>query len=253
MAQYVDNPAGRLEKLLLDLHRAYPTDQKQKQKQAWTAIVELISNEAGVAGELQIIGAVASLPGQIRESVGQLPVDSDRKEHLLLHLDDVERGIANMLLRQPLFGMFSPFATNGVVPRSAAISALSHCSYELHCSAPEAVVSDEDLARILEMIHALMAEVADAKLPDATKLAMLNHLTALLQAANNVRFAGTQPLDDALWALAGSTVRMNAEEDLTRAGLWGRFREAMDTLNLMLSTGQGAGQLGQGIAGFLGG
>ncbi|WP_407565858.1 hypothetical protein [Streptomyces sp. 184] len=254
MTQYVDNPAGRLEKLLRDLHAAYPRDQQQKQMQAWAAVVELIDNEAGVAGEAQIVGNVAALPAQIRDSVARLSVDVDRKEQLLLHLDEVEQGIRNMLTRQPLYNMFVAFATNGEVPRSATISSLAHCSYELHRSLPERTISDEDLASIIEQIHDLMRGVAEAKLPEEVKRAMLNHLTALLQAANNVRFSGAQPLDDALFALAGSAFhRGPVQEDLSQAGLWDRFKDFMQTLNLMLTTGQSAGQIGQGVAGFLGG
>ncbi|MER5665512.1 hypothetical protein [Streptomyces mirabilis] len=251
MVQYIDNPAGRLEKLLLDLHAAYPNDQQQNHKQAWVAVVELINNASGLAAQVQIVGAVVALPAEIRESVAQLPVDDDRKEHLLSHLVEIEQGMIALLNRQSLFAVFNCFATNGIVPRSAAVAALSHCSYELHRSAPEVVISDDDLARIIEMINELMAEVAEAKLPDVVKRAMLNHLVALLQAAYNVRFAGTQPLDDALFALSGSIGRTNGREDLVRVGLWEKFQRAVQAVNLMLSTGQTAAQLGQGIAGFL--
>ncbi|WP_431986279.1 hypothetical protein [Streptomyces griseoflavus] len=251
MAQYIDNPAGRLHKFLLDLHAAYPHEQQQKQTQAWVAVVEMVGNDLGMAGEVQIIGAVATLPGQIREAVAQLSADEERKEHLLLHLDEVERGVVKLLGRQPLWQTFLSFATNAEVPRSAAISALSHCSYELHRAMPEVVVSDEDLARIVDMINELIAEVHEAKLPETAKRAMVDHLMALLQAAHNVRIAGTQPLDDALFALTGSLARTTSPEDLAQAGLWERFKGALQTWDLMLSTSQSAGQLGQAIAGIL--
>jgi len=253
MAQYIDNPAGRLHKLLLDLHAAYPNEQQQQSKAAWIALVELIGNDSGLAGEAQIVAAVAALPAQIRDAVAHLSVDEDRKEHLLSNLDEVENGVVALMSRQPLFAMFTTFATKGEVPRSAAISALSHCSYELHLSMSETVISDDDLARIIEMINELIEEVTEAELPSVVKRAMLNHLVALLQAAHNVRIAGTGPLDDAMFALTGSIMRTNAQEDLVRVGLWERFTNVMSTLNLMLSTGQGAVQLGQGIAGMLGG
>ncbi|MDX3610293.1 hypothetical protein PV702_28475 [Streptomyces sp. FL06-04B] len=251
MAQYIDNPAGRLHKFLLDLHAAYPNDQQQKQKQAWAAVVELVGNDLGLDGELRIISAVATLPGQVRDAVSQLSVDDERKEHLLLHLDEVERGIGHLLGRQALWHMFSGFATNAEVPRCAAISALSHCSYELHRAMPETVVSDEDLARVIDMINELIDEVHGAKLPEAVKRAMLEHLVALLQAAHNVRVAGTQPLDDALFALVGSLGRTTSDEELAQAGLRERFKNALQTLDLMFSTSQSAGQIGQAIAGIL--
>ncbi|MFE6315853.1 hypothetical protein [Streptomyces rochei] len=251
MAQYIDNPAGRLHKFLLELHATYPNDQQQKQKQAWPAIVEMVGNDLGVSGEVQIIGAVATLPRQVREAVAQLSVEDERKEHLLLHLDEVERGIDQLLGRQTLWHMFVSFATNADVPRSAAISALSHCSYELHRAMPEIVLSDEDLARIIELINELINEVHGAKLPDAVKRAMLDHLMALLQAAHNVRIAGPQPLDDALFALTGSLGRTTSPEELAQAGLWDRLKSALQTLDLMLSTSQSAGQIGQAIAGIL--
>ncbi|MFE7979944.1 hypothetical protein [Streptomyces shenzhenensis] len=251
MAHYLDNPAGRLHKLLLDLHEAFPNEQQQKAVQAWTAVVEFIGNESGLAGEAAIISGIVALPSQIRGAVAALSEDDERKEHLLSGLDGIERGMFQVASRQHLFGVFTSFATNGVVPQSAAISSLSHCSYELHRSMPEVTISEDDLARIVDMISDLMSEVAEADLPNAVKRAMLNHLTALLQAAHNVRFAGSQPLDDALWALTGSVARTNADEDLGRVGLWEKVKKAMQTLNLMLSMGQTAAQLGQDVAGFL--
>ncbi|MER5980149.1 hypothetical protein ABT142_27125 [Streptomyces sp. NPDC001857] len=253
MVHYLDNPAGRLHKLLLDLHAAFPNHQQQETKQAWTAVVELVGNESGLGGEAAIISGVVSLPAEIREAVGTLSEEDERKEHLLAGLDQVEQGLNQLVNRQSLFSMFNAFATNGVVPQSAAVSSLSHCSYELHRSIPEVTISDDDLARIVDMLNELMREVAEADLPNVVKRAMLNHLIALLQAAHNVRFAGSQPLDDALFALTGSVTRTGASEDLARVGLWEKVKKAMQTLNLMLSTGQSAVQLGQGVAGFLDG
>ncbi|MFI1029836.1 hypothetical protein [Streptomyces sp. NPDC020951] len=253
MVEYVDNPAGRLRKLMLDLYAQNQTDQVQKQKPAWTAILELAEVEGSLAQEMAVIGAVVGLPAQVRGAVQVLPVDDDRKEHLLDHLAEVEHGMGQVLNRQTLWTVFTSFAPGGVVPQSAAISSLSHCSYELHRHAPEATVSDEDLARITDMINDLLMAVARAELPDAVKQAMLNHLMTLLRAAHNVRFAGTQPLDDALFALMGAASRANAQEDLERVGLWDKFKNAVQTLGTMLATGQSALQLGQGIAGFLGG
>lgn len=253
MAEYVDNPAGRLHAVLSDLYVHNHTDQMQKQKQAWTAILELAQHDGHLANEMAVVGAVVGLPQQVREAVAALPVDEDRKEHLLAHLDRVERGMVHVVTRQSLWTVFNTFATGGVVSQSAAISTLSHCSYELHRHAPEPTISDEDLTRIIEMINGLIAEVSEADLPDEVKRAMLNHLLALLQAAHNVRFAGTQPLDDALFALMGASHRVSAQEDLTRVGLWDKLKDVVQTLGTMLSVGQNAIQLGQGIAGFLGG
>ncbi|CAM5338619.1 hypothetical protein [Streptomyces purpurascens] len=253
MVEYVDNPAGRLRKLLRDLYAHNRTDQMQKQKPAWTAILELADVDGNLAREMAVIGAAVGLPAQVREAVHALPVDDDRKEHLLDHLAEVEDGLSKVLTRQSLWTVFTTFAPGGIVPQSAASSSLSHCSYELHSHAPEPTVSDEDLAQIIQMIHELMVEVADADLPDVVKRAMLNHLVILSQTANNVRFAGTQPLDDALFALMGAASRANAQEDLERVGLWDKFKSAVQTLGSMLSTGQSATQLGQGIAGVLGG
>ncbi|TKA00497.1 hypothetical protein [Actinacidiphila oryziradicis] len=254
MAQYLDNPAGRLHKLLLDLHTAFPSDQQQKSVPAWQAIVTLIGNEGGLSGEAMIVSGVAALPQQVREGVAALPSDDDRKADLVQHLDEIENGMAALLNRQPLFQMFCIFSTNGEVPRSAAINSLAHCSYELHREVPEHTISDEEIARIIEMITELMQEVSEAQLPDQFKLLMLRHLHALLQAAHSVRFAGTQPLDDALFALMGAMVRVpSAQEELHRVGLGERFKNAVNTLNMLLSTGTAAAQLGQGIAGILGG
>ncbi|MBK3587927.1 hypothetical protein JHN49_31080 [Streptomyces sp. MBT57] len=96
-----------------------------------------------------------------------------------------------------------------------------------------------------------MDQVATAQLPNQTKMMMLRHLHALLQAAHLVRVTGTQPVDDEFFAFIGSMHRSGIQEDLERAGLWEKVKSAMATLNDMLSSTQGAVQLGQGIAGFL--
>jgi hypothetical protein len=252
MAYYVDNPAGRLHKLLLDLHALSPNEQKQKTKQGWSAIVDLVGNEAGLAGEAAIVSGVVALPAQIRVAVGALQEDDERKEHLLVGLDKIEQGMHALVQRQTLHNVFLPFATQGVVPESAAVNSLSYCSYELHKAMPEVTVSEDDLRRIAEMVNDLMAEVAEADLPLKVKRAMLNHLVALLQAVHNVRFAGTQPMDDALFALTGSVRRTATQEDVeNNAGFWEKFKKFLSAANLLFSTGQTAAQLGQGVAELL--
>ncbi|MFJ2402878.1 hypothetical protein ACIOUE_16410 [Streptomyces xanthochromogenes] len=251
MAQYRDNPAGRLEKLLLDLYAATSGEQAQRQKEAWRAVVDLAGGEPSFPRQMSVVGIVVGLPRQVRESVEYLPLDEERKDHLLLHLDKVEAGMVQLATRQTLYAMFTAFATGGVVPQCAAISSLSHCSYELHHSMPEITVSDEDLARIVDLITDLMAEVAEAKLPAQVKRALLHHLTTLLQAVHDIRFAGTQPVDDALFALLGVAGRADCQEKASADSWWRKFVSVVQDLGNLLSVGQNAAQVGQGIAGFL--
>ncbi|MFD7571366.1 hypothetical protein ACFV6U_12720 [Streptomyces sp. NPDC059810] len=254
MVDYLDNPAGRLRKLLLDLHAFTPDEQRQKQKLAWDAIVQLAGPEVGWSRQLAIVGLAVGLPTQVREEVRLLSVDEDHKENLQRHLDEIEQGMAQAAARQSLHSMFLAFAPGADVPRSGAITGLGYCSYELHRAVPEVALSDEDLARIAESITELMEEVAQAQLPALVKRAMLAHLTTLLQAVHDVRFAGTEPLDDALFALVGSVHRaVGAEANQSREGVWAKFRTFVQDLGSLLSTGQSTAQLGQGIAGMLGG
>ncbi|MCX5391530.1 hypothetical protein [Streptomyces sp. NBC_00094] len=252
MADYLDNPAGRLRDLLLALHAATSGEQQQKQTLAWDAIVDLVDPGASWARQMSIVGLVVDLPVRVREEVRLLSVDDDHKETLQQHLDEIENGMAQVASRQSLHAMFTAFAPGADVPRSGAITGLGYCSYELHRAVPEVVISDDDLARIAGLINELMEGIAEAQLPAPVKRAMLAHLTTLLQAVHDVRFAGTEPLGDALFALLGSAHGMGAEENL-KQGLWSKLMTVARDLGGLLSSGQSAAQLGQGIAGMLGG
>lgn len=252
MAEHYDNPAGRLRKLLVDLHAAYPDQNVQASVTAWGAVLRVVARDMGLAGEASLVSAVADLPRQIREGVAALDFEDDRKEHLLEHLDEIEQSMMPLLTRNSLKDMFNKFSSGGDVPRSAAIYALSHISYELHRSQPEQTMSEDDLALITAMIMDLMAEVASAQLPAPIKARLLHHLHTLLQAAHLARIMGTTPLTDSLFATAGAFGNFpEAQAELERAGVWERFKEAVGTLNNMLTTGQGIAQLGQGIAALM--
>ncbi|MGW0665317.1 hypothetical protein [Streptodolium elevatio] len=134
-ADHLDNPAGRLQYLLLDLGRRYPRADAMRQTSlstAWSAILDVPEHtpEFFVA-----VGRFYTLPDQVTAAVNALTNHDDSgKARLLRHIDgigDAFRG-HGAILANPLASLVETFATGCDIPRSAALAQLDNCSYELH-------------------------------------------------------------------------------------------------------------------------
>ncbi|MFD7645746.1 hypothetical protein ACFV4P_34460 [Kitasatospora sp. NPDC059795] len=244
-SEFLDNPAGRLRRLLLDLHAAHGG--RGEQISAWHLWTEVLNPDGGIddVETWTRFLAVLQLPGRIRTAVEGLGLDEDEQEHLLEHLDRVERGLAQATHRHPALHNFAQFAPAGDIPNSAAVQSLQTCSRALHRLAGEAMASEEDLRRISQVVAELMEEVLGSELDSDLKGLLLTHLRAVQEAVQNARVSGQRPIEEATDALVGALRRRPSL--LTRlagaAGWLPRVKETVDTVNTVLGMEEQAREL----------
>ncbi|MGP3753382.1 hypothetical protein [Streptomyces sp. IBSNAI001] len=253
MTPTYDNPAARLREVLLAVHGAFRTRQTQEPISSWLAFAQVLGVEQHSSAGLHAIAGVARLPDLVIEGIRALGEEPEEEEHLLLHLDGLQNAMASLIARNSLYQVFSVFAPGGEVPKSAAVHSLASAARVLHRTAPAHSMSDEDIARLEDLIVDLMREVSAAKLPPNASLLLLQHLQALLQSVQMVRIYGRDGVEVAFDAFVGAVLRRpETAEPLRQANLMERFREWVTTVNGIISVGTGAAGLGQQVMRVLG-
>ncbi|MBY8888058.1 hypothetical protein K7472_24920 [Streptomyces sp. PTM05] len=250
MAEHLDNPAGRLHALLLELHRRH--SQSPQGALAWDALAAITVPQYGASSPEAVVALaqVLALPMEIRDAVAAFTVDDvDEMEHLLEHLDEVESALALMTNRgQNLQQFFIKFAPGCDVPRSAAVGRLSTCSRALRSYRPEPVISAEDLSRIEQAITSLMSDVAEMELEPDARILLLRHLHAMLRAVHQVRITGCAPLEESLDAFVGALVRQpTAVAQLEDRGVLPRLTKLGQMINAAVAVANGAFELGNKV------
>lgn len=257
MAEYLNNPAGRLRSFILELHAAYPQPNAQSSVMAWDAVAQLLVPGMPLQSPQVVIaiGRVLALPGEVRRAVGSLDLDDPEDEAQFLEgLDAVEGGLALITQRNHLLShVFECFAPGGQVLLCGAIQSLAHCSRELRrCQRTDGELSTEDLEQIAEAITNLVTEVGRAQLDGALRVFLLDHLFAMLRAAHLVRVTGTGPLEGATDALLGQLRRHpDTTAGLQRTGFLARIGEVLAVINAAVAVSTGSVALTQTVLGAL--
>lgn len=249
MAEYLDNPAGRLYELLIELHTVSPRDQNNS---AWSAWVRVLLTSGTPADSPEAVAAIAGLlelPDAVRAAVAALDpdkVDDEEKAELVEDLDKIEQGL-RLATQQShaVKQVFAPFAPSGDVPRSAAVRTLRMCARKLHRLAPEPMASTDGLDRLAESVIELMQEVQDADLSPKTKALLLRHLHLLLQAIHSVRITGIVVLEERMDAFSAALAIREPEagEELLRSSVIERFKKFLSAINLLLRGARGLNAL----------
>ncbi|MFB8379048.1 class I SAM-dependent methyltransferase [Streptomyces rubiginosohelvolus] len=248
-----DNPAARLREVLLAVHATYSHKRAQEPISSWQDFAQVLEVEQHSTAGLHAIAGVARLPDLVIEGIRALGEEPEEEEHLLLHLDGLQNAMASLIARNSLYQVFSIFAPGGEVPKSAAVHSLASAARALHRAAPVHSISDEDVARLEELVVNLMGEVGATKLPPNVSLLLLHHLQALLQSVQMVRIYGRGSVEGTFDAFVGAVLRRpETVEPLREANLMERFSEWIATVNGIISIGTGAAGLGQQVMRVLG-
>ncbi|MGW4879120.1 hypothetical protein ACWEPI_21470 [Streptomyces sp. NPDC004262] len=244
MPEYIDNPAGRLRNLLIEVHRASPNQNVS----AWQAVTKVLVPRAAPASAMVMsaMSHLLELPSEIRAAVAALNEDEEEKEYLLEHLGKIEvflTSVANqtMVLQQA----FQVFAVGGDVPNSAAVQSLSHCSRRLHRLRPEPTIPSEEIDELIQSVTELMSDIRGSGLEAAAKALLLRHLHLLLQALDLIRITGTAPVEESLDAFLVALQRApEVAEGVRRRGFGERLEAIAKVIRTAMSLARGAHQLG---------
>jgi hypothetical protein len=193
---HLDNPAGRLEAVLV---RAEPL---------------VVQDLAATDGWMRAFDVAESrqLPGQIAEFVVQvehartlidaLPVEEENPEHLLRYFPYLDRICENMLILGNV--RMAHFAT-WVKPE--LIYSVGACSSAIRRNGGREPTLDADgIEEILELIIKIRGEIVDSAIPQVVKTFILRRLHDVEDAVVAFRIAGYSGVESTLDALVGAAI-----------------------------------------------
>ncbi|MER8028560.1 hypothetical protein ABTZ78_06250 [Streptomyces bauhiniae] len=244
MPEYMDNPAGRLRTLLLDVHQASPN----RNVLAWDVIAKVLVPAHGPSSSISLaaMAHLLELPSQIRAAVDMLDEDAEEKEHLLENLDKVQSFLSQVANRNTtLDAAFQLLVGGGDIPNSAAVQSLAHCSRRLHRLSPEPDISYEEVDELIQSVTGLMADIRESSLDGAAKGLLLHHLHRLLQALDLIRITGSAPVEESLDAFLMAAQRHPEVMDEVRGrGFGERLASIANVIRSVFGITQGVHQLG---------
>jgi hypothetical protein len=247
MQERLDNPAGRLHALLMQMHAAAP----DQNRSGWQTMVQVLAPPGTPEDSATALAAAArmfELPRAVRAAVAALDVDEEEKTELVLDLDKIEAGLVQIRNpAQPIRAIFSSFAPAGDVPSSAAVRTLLMCSSRLHRIAPEPMASFEDLERLAAAVTDLIEDVQGSQLDSRAKLLLMHHLHALLRAIDFARITGMVPLEEGVDAFVGALHRQpEVGTEIAKASIFDRLKQLVAGIELLLRGARGARELASG-------
>ncbi|MEV7114383.1 hypothetical protein [Streptomyces anulatus] len=243
-----DNPAARLQALLLDLHTTHPREQERQQLTAWDAVCSLLGVQPDSPAGLQVIGDTVRLPDDVEVTISAHAEDDEERDHLLESLPLARSAMTALSKRQPLLQMIATFAPGGAVHMSGLVRDLASCSRVLQRASPSSALTDDELDRLRTLISELMEQVISTSLDTDVRLLLITHLQKMLEAVQRVRLGGRAAIEEELDAVIGAlTRRPESVVELRSTGLLDKIKSWADALNGILSVGSGSAQLGQTV------
>ena len=231
MALYVDNPAGRLHRLITGFNDLSNSSPPRGSLPAWQTWAEVLGVETEDNSEiLRCLGLVLALPGEIDAELARVS-DADYDPDLVLGWQK----IVPVLSRS----MFSSEQSNPVAAQfdETSLMSLASCSWTLHRYQRQRLVDQTDLEHIRGLISELAAELRDA--PDidpGLHEFLLVRCEEMSRALRDVLIRGPVALEDALdqaWGAANRRADVTARAD-TAPGAWAKFTEVLRTTALVL-------------------
>jgi hypothetical protein len=193
--KHMDNPAGRLHALLLQLK-----ERSDNFSKALCEIYQVSYTDALKAAP--VISRVVQLPDRAKAQVLSLD-DSLYDSELILNWHQPVR----TLLSRHAFNSSSAGSTVvGTLDNSILLS-LQFCSDLLHRHLPEYVPQDEELQRIIGLIRELRDEISDPALDPELRAFLLRHANDMEAAIVAFPIDGSTALADALDKAVGSLNR----------------------------------------------
>lgn len=210
MSVQLDNPAGRLAAVFIDVRNSPPN---QPAIDRWMEIFK-VSDRLDV---LRRATDLAVLVGQVEVAVRALPDDED-PEHLLRHLGEVRTMIDGLLYvgNVPMDHFIRQLT-------GEAIYSLETCSRALRRNGGREPTIDADgVDHLLALIRAVIDEIAASDLPVTAKVFLVERLRTVETTLLNIHLTGYAPVEAALDALTIGAVRITPEDSEARrhAGNW---------------------------------
>lgn len=245
VAEYFDNPAGRLHRLLVQFRQ---NASNARAWQTWAATFGIQGDDfPEVARCLEMLLA---LPGEIESELAQLDPASYPSDIVLRWKDKIIPALVpDLFMGQQADQMAVQFD-------DASLGFLETCSWTLHTYRQQRPIADSDLERIKTLLAELETELRESQHIDSElREFLMRHCKEMSRALRDVVIRGPAALEDALDRAVGATYR---RKDLTaRSGespsVWRKFGEVIVAVAAALQIATSAialpGQVQQAIEG----
>jgi len=225
VAAYLDNPAGRLFRLLTLIGKTVNTPIHR----AWSSALGL--PEGSTSDLFRGLSYVYELPDQIDLEIGRIEDPEAVPELALRWRGGVRSSLSEMI--------FSDKTTSHITPHldTATMVSLETCSYFLHLYRPQVMPGEADLARIAELVGQLEAEVTVSSFTDSElQEFLLSHVRAMTRALNEVAVRGAVALEEALDKAVGAACRRVdlAVRSQENPSAWRKFGEVIVAIAAVL-------------------
>jgi hypothetical protein len=203
----IDNPAGRLHRILQKAKDTQETGQIGQAREGWAKVFDI------PASFIRTDRVEREVEEKLIENLIQLRLLIDETER---SLRDIE-GLPERYLRPfprirqiPLTELNVPFGNYISGITEDTLTVLEFCAEELSGRHSEPVVDDDQLKELLEDVNALFDEIKTSTLPSDLKVLLLQELEEIRKAIQQYRIRGVERLREGLAAVTGS-VMVNAE------------------------------------------
>jgi hypothetical protein len=219
-----NNPAGRLHAFLSETMKIAGG---KPGAHAMRTVLGVKENDH--SGLLRYLSFVWELPGEV--------------ERRIRRIEDLEHG-TYLSWKPNVMGAFTNLNLQGRIQdfqtqiKPEDLARLEFCDERLSRKMPDNPMDEEALAGLLEDVSSLIGEVVDADIDHQLKEYVLRRLDAIERAIQAHKYAGTQPLREAVDAALGNIV-FNREiarkvgENPTTSRLWKVLGRAAICLNLI--------------------
>jgi hypothetical protein len=245
VAEYLDNPAGRLHRLLLRFRQNASNGRSWR---VWAATLGVPDTDFPEVA--RGLGMLLALPGEIESELARVD-PADYPGDIVLRWKDqiVPALVPNLFEGQQADQMAGQFD-------DASLAFLETCSWTLHRYRPQRPVADSDLERIRKLIGELENELREsADIDPELRVFLLQRCGEMSRALRDMEIRGPAALEEALDRAVGAAHRRAdlAARSSEAPGVWRKFGEVIVVVAAALQIATSAvalpGQVRQAIEG----
>lgn len=222
MTEYLDNPAGRLHRLLV-LFRQNAS--KRRAWQVWAATLGIPGNDYPEVA--RGLGMLLALPGETESELARLD-PADYPEDIVLRWKDK---IVPALVPPLFHGQQADQMAARI--DATSLADLETCSWTLHKYRPQRPIADSDLERIRKLIDGLETELRESgDIDPELRDFLLQRCREMSRALRDVAIRGPVALEEAFDRAVGAAHRRKdlAARSSEAPGAWRKFGDVIDVI-----------------------
>jgi hypothetical protein len=245
VTEYLDNPAGRLHRLLVRFR------QNASNTQAWrTWAATLGISDTDYPEVARGLGMLLALPGEAESELAQVD-PADYPGDIVLRWKDkiVPALVPHLFEARQADQMAAGFD-------DASLGFLETCSWTLHRYRPQRLIADSDVERIQKLIDELYSELrTSVSIDRELRVFLLEQCEEMTRALRDMEIRGPAALEEALDRAVGAAHRRAdlAARSSEAPGVWRKFGEVLVVVAAALQIATSAvalpGQVQQAIEG----